>query len=306
MAKTIAQLRTEAQTIKNATITGENTATRVGGTIEDVVDYLDDLDIFVDNSDNADFDISDENGYILARFADGHFFTKYFSSAPLHGKKVSFLGDSITTFANYTGSYNPFYTGSNAGITSVGMTWWKGLCDEQGAIVNRLYAYGGKEVVNFLCTKYDQLFSNGTSGTAPDVIFVLAGINDWYNGKTLGTINDAEASNGSFYACYKYLLSHLKSTYPNAVIVSLTMMNSMILGTSAPYANGNGVTIMAFNQAVKDCCDFHSVQYIDTNKGVNIHGGNYTSVLADYTHPNYTGAMMLKMAVKHGLTSLNM
>lgn len=41
MAKTIAQLRTEAQTIKNATITGENTATRVGGTIEDVVDYID-------------------------------------------------------------------------------------------------------------------------------------------------------------------------------------------------------------------------------------------------------------------------
>lgn len=41
MAKTIAQLHTEAQTIKNATTTGENTATRVGGTIDDVVDYLD-------------------------------------------------------------------------------------------------------------------------------------------------------------------------------------------------------------------------------------------------------------------------
>ena len=106
MAKTIAQLRQEAQIIKNATITGENTATRVGGTIEDVVDYLD--EIYLDNSDDADFDISDENGYILARFADGHFFTKNFSSAPLRGKKVSFLGDSITTFANYTGSYNAF------------------------------------------------------------------------------------------------------------------------------------------------------------------------------------------------------
>lgn len=44
MAKTIAELRTEAQTIKNATITGENTATRVGGTIEDAVDYLSEVD----------------------------------------------------------------------------------------------------------------------------------------------------------------------------------------------------------------------------------------------------------------------
>lgn len=40
MAKTIAQLRTEAQTIKNETAVAANTATRVGGTIEDIVDYL--------------------------------------------------------------------------------------------------------------------------------------------------------------------------------------------------------------------------------------------------------------------------
>lgn len=40
MAKTIAQLRQEAQTIRDASAVGENTATRVGGAIEDVVDYL--------------------------------------------------------------------------------------------------------------------------------------------------------------------------------------------------------------------------------------------------------------------------
>lgn len=42
MAKTIAQLRTEAQTIKNETTIGANTATRVGGFGEDIVDYLED------------------------------------------------------------------------------------------------------------------------------------------------------------------------------------------------------------------------------------------------------------------------
>lgn len=41
MAKTIAQLRSEAQTIKNETMVGANTATRVGGFGEDIVDYLD-------------------------------------------------------------------------------------------------------------------------------------------------------------------------------------------------------------------------------------------------------------------------
>lgn len=43
MAKTIAQLHTEAQTIRDATVTGENTATRVGGTIDDVVDFVGDM-----------------------------------------------------------------------------------------------------------------------------------------------------------------------------------------------------------------------------------------------------------------------
>lgn len=42
MAKTIAQLHTEAQTIKNETMVAANTATRVGGTIDDIVDYLED------------------------------------------------------------------------------------------------------------------------------------------------------------------------------------------------------------------------------------------------------------------------
>lgn len=42
MAKTIAQLRNEAQTIKNETTIGANTATRVGGFGEDIVDYLED------------------------------------------------------------------------------------------------------------------------------------------------------------------------------------------------------------------------------------------------------------------------
>lgn len=38
MAKTIAQLHTEAQTIRDATLTGENTATRVGTLFDDLVD----------------------------------------------------------------------------------------------------------------------------------------------------------------------------------------------------------------------------------------------------------------------------
>lgn len=44
MAKTIAQLHTEAQTIRDEIVVAANTATRVGGCIDDVVDYLGDVE----------------------------------------------------------------------------------------------------------------------------------------------------------------------------------------------------------------------------------------------------------------------
>lgn len=341
MAKTIAQLRTEAQTIKNATMVGENTATRVGGFGEDIVDFLEDgQDDTLYANGNADLDITDENGNVLARFEGGDFevknfatkifafldsvpdfaisdtngkmlvevkngnvFTKNFSSAPLYGKKVSFLGDSITTFSTFQGSNNPYYTGSNAGVTNVDMTWWKMLVNGQGGIFNRIYAYGGGDIVNNLCLRYNYLYNHGTYGIEPDVIFILGGINDWYHNKTLGTLDDAENSNSTFFAAYKYLLKNIKVTYPNATIIGLTPMNSMIHGTTIPYVNSNGVSIRQFCDAVIACCDYYSVLSVDLNKLVNINGNNYTTYLDDNTHPNYQG--MIKVAKAISLNIIN-
>ena len=256
-----------------------------------------DQDFFISNYDNGDFGISDELGYVLLSLANGNISVKNFTNAPLKGKKVSFLGDSITTYANYPGSNNPFYTGSNAGVSSVNQTWWKSLCDKQWATVNRIYAYGGGDLINRLCLQYNNLYSGGTSGTAPDIVFILVGINDWYHNKTLGTIEDAENSNTTFYAAYKYLLKNLKETYPNAQIIGLTMLNSMIYSTTVPYLNTNNVSIRDFCKAVVECCDYYSVPCIDLNKIVNINDGNYTELLADYTHPNITGIGMMTKAI---------
>ena len=53
---------------------------------------------------NSDLELSDNNGYSIVRFENGHIKTKYFNSAEagtakkvLQGKKVSILGDSIST-----------------------------------------------------------------------------------------------------------------------------------------------------------------------------------------------------------------
>lgn len=250
---------------------------------------------------DSDFGIADENNYVVVKFAQGNIFTKNFASAIANGKTVSFIGDSITTFSNYPGSYNPYYTGSNAGITSVNMTWWKRLCDKQGAIVNRIYANGGMDIVNGLCLHYNELFSNGQTGAKPDYIFVLGGINDWYHAKTLGSIDDPEATNTTFFAAYKYLLKMLQQTYPLAKIVCLTPINSVILGTTVPFLNSLGASIKDFCEAIKECCNYYSVQYIDLNKLLSINGNNYTTYLNDFTHPNNIGATLISEKINQNL-----
>ena len=263
-----------------------------------------DLSVAVENYDDSDFGVADENGYVTLQVKNGNIRTSKFASAPYEGKLFSFLGDSITTYAGYPGSQNNFYTGSNAGVTSVEMTWWKRVCNLQGGSVNRIYANGGKDIVNALCLQYNNLFSNGTTGVAPDVIMILGGANDWYHNKTLGTIDDAPASNTSFYAAYKYLLDGLKTIYPNATIIGLTILNTMYLGTTVPYLNAGGKSIVDFCDAIKKCCDYYSVNCIDLNKLVNINGGNYTSILADYTHPNNAGFVIMSEKINKQLMYL--
>ena len=360
---TINEMRQVATQIENETQVGGNTASRVGGLFNDVVDHLDEAENDIDqlqedvenidvnfstgqavssvgieqtveqyspnldgnvlvkfrnghvvtkNFDSAndltekldivdvqscDFAVTDEDGNAIVIMKDGNVFVKEFTNAPLFGKKVSFLGDSITTFGSYAGSYNPFYTGSNAGITSVDKTWWGGLCTRQRAIINRIYAYGGATLVNNLCLHYGDLFSNGTTGESPDVIFILAGINDFGQAVTLGTVEDTPNSNTTFCAAYKYLLGKLIETYPNAKIIGMTLLNSVYRTMGIPHVNSNGISIRQFCDAIRDCCDFYSVMCFDINIRVNINEYNYTQVLADMTHPNSIGARMMTNAI---------
>jgi len=259
-----------------------------------------------DTRANTDLDFSDEDGNVVMRLSDGHIITKNFNSSNIEdilsdnifkNKRISFIGDSITTFANYPGSNSPFYTGQNAGITNVNQTWWGGLCKKCGATINRIYAYGGGDVVGRLCLQYDKLFSEGSTGTAPDYIFILGGINDWYHGRNLGTLEDNEASNTTFYAAYKYLIKNLKITYPNATIICLSMLNSMIFDNDNPPTNNNKISIRKFCEAVIECAKYYSVPYLDLNCLVNININNYTRILADKTHPNYIGAELVTDAI---------
>lgn len=97
MAKTIAQLRTEAQTIKNETVVGANTAMRVGGFCDDIVDYLEDNPsaVAVANDGVNDLSLSDENDNHIAEFYDGDIRTRDFDSATIPSIGESFVDFEI-------------------------------------------------------------------------------------------------------------------------------------------------------------------------------------------------------------------
>ena len=91
-------MRQVATQIENETQVGGNTASRVGGLFNDIVDELevqgDDISEmpFIGDAPLADFEIADDNKNVLAMFEDGHIKVKNFDSktdAPTQGAEAS-------------------------------------------------------------------------------------------------------------------------------------------------------------------------------------------------------------------------
>ena len=148
-------------------------------------------------------------------------------------KYFSILGDSISTLAGYNPPENAvFYDWGNkrlAGIYAPEDTWW-------GRVIDRL---GGRLLMNeswsgsLVCKHPDcQIESYGCSdsrtgglgigGTAPDVVMVLMGLNDF--GWAMPPASAvAEENLAVFSVAYETMLRKIKTNYPNAEIWCLTL-----------------------------------------------------------------------------------
>lgn len=83
---TIDEMRQVATQIENETTVGGNTAERVGGLFNDIVDELEDQPLTVENYPSADLAFADNNNDILVQFEDGHVMTKNFDSHGVNDK----------------------------------------------------------------------------------------------------------------------------------------------------------------------------------------------------------------------------
>lgn len=167
------------------------------------------------------------------------------------GKKISILGDSISTYENYTSGIAADTTNSNVrnnivwsgynpgnplfGGSSVESTWWKRTVSSLGATMLVNNSNSGESTFNAVlsgrCTElHDNTGEN--SGEKPDIIFIYLGTND--NLSTKGDPSSLTAAqiesigeNLAYYPrdlteAYAMLLYRVKKAYPDAEIYCLT------------------------------------------------------------------------------------
>ena len=230
------------------------------------------------------------------------------------GKRISILGDSISTFGTpsstnedgtYCYSYYPAATcrysedGNDSIQFDVNNTYWMklikhleaslGINDSwRGALVSG--SKSGNELNNQ--TRISHLGENGS----PDVILVFGGTNDAGNSVTLGTFNTENPANytdaeiaalpvSTFADGYRTMLIRLMKTYPSAEIVVL-----LPTFTVSYYPIDS---LDDYVEMIKTECDFFGIRYIDlrTTK-INVY--NKSSFLVDGIHPNVAGMALLE------------
>lgn len=241
------------------------------------------------------------------------------SKQPLAGKKVSFYGDSITTFVGWVPSGNkPFYTGSNCGVNSVYRTWWMKTLLGTGAELCVDQAWSGRCVSNIRDAETDLVGSGawrqsevdkiGTSGSTPDIIIIKLGINDFNNVSCqIGEYDGTEAlptvpDNGfsTFRESYATMLDRIMTTFPLARVYCCTLNQVERSGSVGfPEINGLGESLTEYNDAIKQLAQAFGATVIDhaacgmTYYNMSEYTGDWEPETGRGLHPNAAGMALI-------------
>lgn len=216
----------------------------------------------------------------------------------LKGKKINFLGDSITfgagasspdkCFVSLMKEYNDLAEARNYGIG--------------GTRIARQREITNPDVDNDFNMRWDKMDPDA------DIIIVFGGTNDYAHGQApLGTKEDTDVY--TFYGAVHHLCYMLTKTYPDKQIVFITPMhrfNEFGEGTWKP----EGVEqrpLKEYVYAIKEVCERFSVPVADMY-GQGLMHGNIPSwckiYMPDGLHPNDKGYELLARRLSSLLKSL--
>ena len=201
--------------------------------------------------------------------------------------RVSFIGDSITTYKGYTlfPSNGQYPNGNYSDFTSVTQTYWYQLIYDKmnNAVLEANSSHTATCVQNTVKNGYPGYgFLNRYADLGnPDVIFINGGTNDsWSFNLPVGTLDFSIATDDldtyQFAQAYDKLIRLMKAKYPKAKIFCIIGDNVM----DSKYT--------AYAQVIRDVCKQYGLQYAEVVFADRA-GSTYDNV-----HPNVAG--MAEMA----------
>ena len=207
---------------------------------------------------------------------------------------ISVLGDSISTFKDYSISDNPEYPVNSASwsspITDLSEMWYTKVCKALNSNIDTVNAYGGSRFTTG--GNYTTFESRCTNLGNPDIIMVFGGINEILHtqNNSLGEYSFGQPHDKSTVrGAIESLIETIRANYPDAKLFFMTPVQSNhAIFTKA----SNGISYYDLVDSIKTICNAYNVEYIDTaNCGITTE--NNATTLGDGIHPNGLGMSLI-------------
>ena len=215
---------------------------------------------------------------------------------PLVGRKIIFLGDSITALNNERSWVNAFCTLTGASkIVDVAVDGAY-LADREGTVYDGDPKYSDA-TNNVLGNQVQKIINNQYE--APDIIIIAIGTNGgitaddttikatYYSGTTLVPLTDVDRTTTE--GAFRYCNETLHNLYPDALIVWCSPVQSKI-------SHHKVDAMYDYSEALRKLTAYGSSHFCDTLR-CGIHMANEASNGGEYTvdglHPNAKGAMRI-------------
>lgn len=187
---------------------------------------------------------------------------------PWEGKKITVLGDSISTGG---------WTGTVANLT--------------GATLQNL-SVSGKKLAGGLTSTVEQVAEDA------DLVIVFGGTNDYWHKNT--SIGAADSTNkNTFVGALRHIHTWLKTNRPNAQLLFVFPADQTFQGNACTKDFGYG-TFQDFRDAFLNFCTDVHVPYVDLEKETDYDCSKHSG---DGVHPNSTGHQIIANAIYHRIAS---
>ena len=198
-------------------------------------------------------------------------------------KRISILGDSVSTFAGITPPEALFYDAwrqEETGVTSPDDTWWMQVIQGMGGILGVNNSYAGSTVSGGFMTSgtSEKRLRTLSAEGEPDMIPVAMGANDWGFG-----VHPQE-----FEYEYRRMLQRMKRLYPRAEIWCATILRGKPVPEEEMFFNVDGVISPNIYSDI--------IRRIGTEEAVHladVSGYHMEYETIDGVHPNREGMKMI-------------